>query len=454
MLINFEFSNYRSFKNEEQLSMEALNYSAYKNSLISYKNNRSILPCIAIFGKNAGGKSNVIRALWLSVQFIRNAQRTQTENAPIPVKPFMLDDTSYQKPTSFEYTFIHNEIKYVYGFSATQEKIVREYLEYYPKGQKKKVFERQEQSFSFVQNSEKRRRSLISEAVADNQLYLSVASTMNEPVCRMAMDWFRNYVFFSRDYPDIPKQLLSYAKNDEVIQSIKEYAMNADLGINDMDFEFKEATDLISESIDKIDIPKDKEKIESFINKYGKTPVKSLKKNSGTALDDFLKKIDKSKTILDQDQVKITSFHSGLDAHGQIKQYQLDLEDESDGTRKLMSIAPDLYSVLNKGGLFLVDEIDKETHPLLVKQIVAKFLNPKTNPYNAQIVFTTHDIELLNQEMLRKDEIYFVDKNRKSGVSTLYSAADFHTNTHENLASGYLMGKYGGVPVLNIDEVD
>ena len=127
MLIEFKFSNYRSFRDEGCLSMEATGLRTKRQSLIPYKPT-DLLPAVAIFGKNGGGKSNVIRAFWLGVQFIRNAQRTQHENAIVPVQPFLLDDDSPERPATFEYTYVRDGVKYIYGFSATRKNILQEYL--------------------------------------------------------------------------------------------------------------------------------------------------------------------------------------------------------------------------------------------------------------------------------------------------------------------------------------
>ena len=154
MLIEFKFSNYRSFRDEACLSMEATGLRAKKRSLISFKP-ADLLPAAAIFGKNGGGKSNVIRAFWLGAQFIRNAQRTQHENSPVPIKPFLLNDHSADEPASFEYTYVLDGVKYIYGFSATRKNILREYLYYAPKGQRAMVFSRENQYFMFRENSEK-----------------------------------------------------------------------------------------------------------------------------------------------------------------------------------------------------------------------------------------------------------------------------------------------------------
>ena len=111
-----------------------------------------------------------------------------------------------------------------------------------------------------------------------------------------------------------------------------------------------------------------------------------------------------------------------------------------------MSIAPAIESVLTNGGVLLVDGLERELHPLLVNVVISKFQSKKTNPLGAQIVFTTHDTELLNMELIRKDQLYFVDKNQKDGASELYSISEFGTRTTENIRKGYLLGQYGATP--------
>ncbi len=218
-----------------------------------------LLPGVAIYGKNGGGKSNVIRAFWLGVQFIRNAQRMQHEKASVPVVPF----------------------------AATREKIVKESLYHAPKGQKAQVFVREGQKFSFTE--EKARRKLISETVAENQLFFSVACTMNDSICVNAMKWFREDIFFSRDYTDISRQLLEYYDDSNMLKAISDYAKTADFGIEEMQFEVEN-------------------------------------KEIGDNL-------------------------------------------ESDGTRRLMSIAPAIESVLNKGGIMARKKIGSRDSLMFMKRL-------------------------------------------------------------------------------------
>lgn len=433
MLVEFRFKNYRSFRDEATLSLEATGLSTFKNSLIPLTSTIKLLPACAIYGKNSGGKSNVIRAFWLAVQFIRNAQRTQHERAAIPVNPFSLNDYSKDEPTEFDFVYSSNNIRYWYGFSATRDKIFTEYLYHAPKGQKSLIFKRTGQEFTFTE--EKTKRRLIGEMVADNQLFFSVACTMNDTPCTAAMRWFRDEVFFSRSYTDIPRQLLEYSEDKNMLKAISDYAKAADLGIQDMQF-----------------------KIENKELKEQELLPDNLPNGIKTALVQFMHALSETSNNgelqLKMGEVIAKASHQGENKNGTKELFLLDLDDESDGTRKLMALAPAIESALHKGGILLVDELERELHPKLVNYIIAKFQSKASNPNGAQIVFTTHNTELMNLELLRKDQLYFVDKKDSDGTSELYSISEFSTRTTENIRKGYLVGKYGATPDIEIAEVE
>lgn len=434
MLVRFQFENYRSFRDESILSMEAKGNAEYKSCLLPYKK-KGLLPAAALFGKNGGGKSNVIRAFWFGVQFIRNAQKTQHEKAEVPVRAFALNDYSKQEPTGFEYEYIQDGVKYIYGFSATKKEIKKEYLYAAPKGQKSEVFSREGQVFSFPVNGEKKMKEMIAEAVAPNQLFFSIACVMNYRPCILAMKWFREYVHFSKDYADIPQQLLEHAEDVNMLKSIVTYAKQADVGIEDMSFEIKN------------------EEISAYDSMPGNLPegmVMALKQFAAALKDSS----DSAELNLKIGEVKTSSMHRGINKAGEEELFPLELSDESDGTRRWMSLAPGIEQVLQQGGVLMVDEIDRELHPLLAEFIISQFQSPETNPGRAQIIFTTHDTELLNMEILRKDQVYFVDKNKKSGVSELFNLTELPVRTNDNIRKAYLVGKYGAVPDVDTVEVE
>lgn len=422
MLLEFIFENYRSFRDETILSLEAEGLSAHRNIIIE-ENNKKILPAIAIYGKNGGGKSNVIRAMWLSAQFIKNAQRTQSDKAPIPVHPFLLNDYSAKAPSKFEYTFFQDGIKYTYGFAGTTSEITEEYLYHYPKKQKSVVFERTHQDYYFPQNSAKGKKASISKLIPSNQLFLAIASAMNEPTCISVMTWFREKLLFSRDFSDFQTQVIDNYNNKDLLKSIVSYAKAADLGIEDMIFDVKNQ---------ELDIE----------NLSGQVPEELI-----SALSNFMETLRQgdstSEAKLRFGEMKATSYHKGLNQNGTSELYHLDLSDESDGTRKLMALAPAIEKSLTTGGVFVVDELEKELHPLLAKYIISKFQSPRSNINHAQLIFTTHSTEFLSKDLFRKDQWYFADKDSQSGISELYSV---NIGTNDNVRKSYLLGKYGAIP--------
>lgn len=430
MLINFRIKNYRSFQDEAILDLEAAGLKEYNDSLISYKKNM-YLPVIAIYGKNGGGKSNLIRAFWLAVQFIRNAQRTQHEKAEIPVRPFELDDYSREKPTEFEFVYVYNGIKYEYGFSAVKKYIVKEYLYFSPKGKRAVIFSREHQKFTFPEDKEKSKKELLKEAVGMNQLFFSIACVMNYQPCIEAMGWFRNDIYFSRDFVDIGSNIMEYQEDSQMLQSIVTTAKTADIGIVDMKFE-----------INNMDI-RDLDDISNNINDEDKQSIHKALLQLKTALESDPNMAEQKLLV---NEIRTTSYHKGIDRNGNQGLYTLGLSDESDGTRKLMAIAPAIEKAVQSGGIVVIDEIEKELHPLLVEYIINRFQDSEKNKSAAQLIFTTHSTEIMSRELLRRDQIYFVDKERNTGASELYSLADFSPRKDENIYKSYILGKYGAIP--------
>ena len=406
-------------------------HDAAKNLLPFGK--KEYLPAVAIYGKNGGGKSNLIRSMWLAVQFICNAQKTQTENEPVPVRPFMLNDYSVNEPSAFEFAYVQNRIKYVYGFSATRDHIVSEYLKAWPKGREKNIFLRHGQSFIFPKDNEKKRKELIKEAVGKNQLFFAISCTMNYKPCIEAMKWFREKIVFSRDFTDINRNLIDYREDETMLQAIVSAAKKADVGIEDIQFEIDQQTlDLQSQNI-----PGQMGGMIAALRAFSE----ALQQNGNEA-----------EVSLNMGKLKSTTYHTGLNCEGKASRYELTLSDESDGTRRLMTLAPAIERTLKEGGTLVVDELEREMHLMLIEYVLGRYQEKRNNPAHAQLIFTTHDTSLLNQEILRRDQIYFVDKKREDGASSLYSLADFNIRNDANIQKAYLLGKFGAVP--SIEEVD
>ena len=432
MLLYFKVKNYRSIRDEAILDMEAAGLQDSADSLLSFGKSE-YLPAAAIYGKNGGGKSNLIRSMWLAVQFICNAQKTQTEDAPVPVKPFMLNDYSANEPTAFEFSYVYNDVKYVYGFSATKDHIETEYLKSWPNNREKVIFTREKQSFTFPKDNEKRHKELIKEAVGKNQLFFAISCTMNYSPCIDAMRWFREQIIFSRDFTDINRNLIEYKEDETMLKAIVDAAKTADVGIHDMRFEIdKEIINLDSENVP--------DKIKGMMAAL-RAFNEALHKNGNEA-----------ENSLSMGRLRSTTYHMGVSRTGEATPFELTLSDESDGTRRLMTLAPAVERTLAEGGVLVVDELEREMHLMLVEYVLNRYQNKKNNPKNAQIIFTTHETSLLNQEILRRDQIYFADKSHEDGVTKLYSLADFNIRNDANIQKAYLLGKFGAIP--SIEEVE
>ena len=342
----------------------------------------------------------------------------------VPVDPFKLNDYSTETPTSFEFIYKYKGIKYIYGFSATKEKICEEYLYHYPKGFRAQVFKRTGQEFSFIQD--KAFKQLISKAVAENQLYFSVANTMNESVCAEAMKFFTESIVFSREFEDLPGQIRLNYHNNNVLKSMKQYAQRADVGITDMKFEMKNTEIDVDDTIPEDAPPELSRALKSFVSALS----------------------DNSQVKIQRNEIKARTYHTGISKNGEISQYELGLEDESDGTLRLMALAAAIDRTIDNGGIFVADELEKGLHPLLTEYIVNKFQNSEINKNNAQLIFTTHDTEIMRQHFLDADQFYFVDKDRQTGESELYSVDGLGKKNNADIRTGYLIGKFGGVPEL------
>lgn len=254
---------------------------------------------------------------------------------------------------------------------------------------------------------------------------------MNYEPCIRAMKWFRTKLFFSRDYSDLGKNLLDYSDDSEMLKSIVSIAKVADLGISDMKFEINNKIFTSLEELPE-DIPfESKQQIEKALAQF----KESL---SGDA--------DNVDGAIQYNELKATSFHVGVDSEQNKREYPLSLSDESDGTIRLMARATAMESAIKNGGVLIIDEIEDRLHPMLVEYIIKRFQYKNTT--NAQLIFTTHSIDIMNRELLRRDQYYLVDKNGETGVSELYSVSDFSVRNDEKVGKAYLLGKYGAVPYI------
>lgn len=409
MIIDFTVQNFLSFRDEQTLSFIADNKNlAHSNHLLETPiQGLKLLKVAVIYGPNASGKSNFLSALHrlkeLVVTSINNAPNDELE-----VMPFRLDKESSVSPTNFEINFLCNGIRYNYSISLDSKKIYFEHLSYYPKKYKKNIFTRDlSDSNEYVYSlgddlKPKRIYDDISLKTSEKVLFLSKAIQDNSKFLKPIYDWFDTLLLRQSSLEDAAKQIDT---DHEFKQNFLEFIRKQDIDIINVDVDSSSLADKIIKS-DKNMPPEMREKILNNFN---------------------------DKMVYD-----IQTFHK--DSDGDLVPFEFGLE--SHGTHKLFALSPLILEKIPK--TFYVDELSSALHPLLVRN----FLKTFHETTDSQMICVTHDTHLIDPEFLRKDQIYFVEKDQEQS-SSLYSLLDFNPrNDRENWELRYLSGRYGATPFL------
>jgi AAA15 family ATPase/GTPase len=420
MLIQFSVRNYKVFKDEVKFSFVASNYDKEtreeENVISPNAFDLRLLKSAVIFGANASGKSKFIDALKFMRTFTLNSSKDSQKGDTIDVETFALNTISENDSSLFEVIFIYKKEMFRYGFECSPERIFAEWLYHRMDRKEVEIFYRKGQKFEIHQKRFTKGNTLVKEdLVRDNALMLSVAAQFNDPTAGNVIEWFKGLRSLSgisdegyRPFTMRKTEDLSY--KDKIVKLLKA----ADLGIEDLKIEKMELTDLP--------------------NDLGKSMREIL-----------TRKIEENGPIID-----IVTLHKKYDSEGNsvdVVEFSLDHE-ESTGTQKFFSLTGPILHVLEHGLILAVDELDSKLHPNLVCKLVSLFNSTETNPKNAQLIFNTHDTNLLSSGLFRRDQIWFTEKNRL-GEATLYSLTDFKTpRKSENFEQNYIRGKYGAVPFL------
>lgn len=429
MLIDFSFKNFRSFRDEQVLSLVASKGKELSHNVIELDGFKEIklLPSVVLYGANASGKTTILDALNFCGKFIRTSATYGPEKR-ISAKPFMLDTISPSKPTEFEFTFIQENVRYQYGFAVNRKNVLKEWLISYPKGRARNLFQREYQEdtdksiykFSSFLKGEKEK---LVEVTGPNSLFLSIGATFNNQQLLKVYKWFSEKLYGTKARELDHRMFSNFMTDNEYLAKVRELIKFADFGIVDISV-VKQKLDFDKE------LPEDAP--ESLINFM-------------EALQNFVKDFS-DETEGDPTTLNVNMVHVGED-----NPVPLPLEDESAGTQQYFALSFPILNALQNGHVLFVDELDSSLHPLLVRSIVNLFHNPSTNPKGAQLIFNTHDTTLLNLSLFRRDQIWFVEKDH-SGSSHIYSLLEFSPRKDEALERGYLQGRYGAIPFLgNMD---
>jgi len=419
MLLKFRFSNFRSFRAEQELSLIANRLAGSGDGLFSPPGlGEQVLPVAAIYGANASGKTAVIKAFDFLASAVWFSHTQWQPGQRIPVEPFAGDDPAI--PCEFSVDFLLDGVRHQYGFSANSQAILREWLYAYPKGKRQLWFSRGENgpiSFGAKMPGENK---VIEGLVRKNSLFLSAAAQNNHAALSPVYAWFSESELFEigrnamggRSSFRAMLDAAQFCQEETDRSTIARLLTQADLGIADLALEETEMTRNMREY---------KEYEESH--------------HSKPLLDYSWPETWKEVRLLHRVGNRTIPFEA---------------EQESSGTLAYLALLGPVVNLLRNGGVLLVDELDASLHPLMAVQIIRLFNSPASNPRSAQLIFNTHDTNLLSSGDLRRDQIWFTEKD-SAGSSHLYPLTDFKPRRQENLENGYLQGRYGAIPFIHPD---
>ncbi len=418
MLIEFRVSNFKSIREEQVFSLVASSdkkncpENVLEKDLLGMKGLR-FLKGAALYGANASGKSTLVQALQFMGSYVADCVTDMKPDSPTDRNPFRLDNTSAKEPTTFEVTFVANDVRYQYGFSLNDVEVVEEYLIAYPKGSAQKWFHRGgDRNEDWPVSSYFKGHAGLQEKTRKNALYLSVAAVWNHPQLTSVYEWFAGQLrFLGLSYEHILSPALTLKRleqSEEYKHWVWKIMQSADLGLRGVIRE-----DLV-------------------------TPADQFKEDHPEMADQ-----------IPESAKEIKELHSLLFEHGvKDEKFYIEHAEESAGTRRFFAMVGPWLDILVNGYTVFVDEIDTSLHPILVREILKMLFSKKFNPNGAQVVFTTHNPTLLDQNLIRRDQVWFTEKDQE-GATHLYPLTDYSPRQGEALAKGYLAGRYGAIPFID-----
>ncbi len=420
MLLSFTVGNFRSFKENKTFSMKAASIQEHKDFVRESEGSR-LLPVAAIYGANSSGKSNLLSALRMMKDVLLSSVKTNPTEK-LKTDTFKLDEEHPQKPTLFDIVFSTNGITYRYGFEYTETSITGEWLYTVNNDRDKNLFIRNSEgigiSKDFPEGKDKE------EATAENRLFLSLVAQLNGKTSLAVMKWFEDL------------RVMSGARDSDFRKYSFDYLF-ADNPKAELAQTFISAMDLGFTSLRKADTEDEKN---DLLNSEGKpkTGFEAIF-NLGWSL--FPPKIQTGHKVLHKDGSFTEAFFPND-------------EMESEGTKKIINMSGPIADTLLNGGIIVIDELDAKLHPLLTKKIIGIFNSPKTNLYNAQLIFATHDTNLLSNKIFRRDQIWFAEKNREDESTDIYPLSEIKEQNGDKIRNDrvyekdYINGKYGAIPYL------
>lgn len=428
MLIEFSVSNFRSILTRQTLSMTASSDAAHRQRNVSPggDNDLRLLRSAVVYGPNAAGKSNLMRAVETLRRLVQGSATALQEGQPIPVTPFLFSKESSEQPSEFEVIFIADDgVRYHYCCGMSADRVYKEWLVAYPLNRPQRWFERkydiatEKQHWWFGPNfnAERAERKIWQEFTRDNALFLSTAIQLNNAQLRPAFNWITQKLIVLVPGVNLnPFLSLNLLREDSGQEQVMRFMRAADIGIDRMELLEEDLTPQPSESV-----PPGKTRIHFEIGPQpGDLPAPLAPK-----------------------RFRVRTWHKCSDSEDAVS---LDMGDESDGTQKLFEFMGGWLRALKDGATLFVDELDRSLHPHITRFLVSLFQS-RSNRNNAQLVFTTHDTTLLDKDLLRRDQIWFVEKIHDQS-SHVYSLLEYSPRKDEAFERGYLKGRYGAIPSI------
>ena len=413
MLLRFGVSNHLSIRDSQELSLVASSLKDAREGLIDCPAapNGSLLPATVIYGPNASGKSNLIDAIHTMRWMVLTSQTKGEPGGGVPRHPFKLDPASSQTPSCFDIDFVVDGVRHHYGFKASSRAFEAEWLYAFPKSQRRILFERDGDKFRFGRGL-KGQNNDIAGLTRPNSLYMSAAAQSSHEQLSRIFGFFRS-IFGVRGVA-VPSKMASERLTKQGMDSrVIDFLKKMNTGV--IDYRRKET------------------KFSEEFRAAGQEIFAAVKRIGGDIDMDFGDKL-----------VTIELAHHGRDG----EPVYLDLDRESAGTRRLLFVLDLAYKALDQGQPFCVDELDASLHTQASEAVLKLFCSPETNPKGAQLIATTHDTNLLQSPVLRRDQVWLTEKDTE-GATQLYPLTDIRTRKGDNIERGYLQGRYGAVP-LNI----
>ena len=415
MFLQFSVANFRSFKDRATLSMEASSDDWLEESHVLVRGHFRPLRSAAIYGANAGGKSNFLSAMATFREFVKNSSKNTQQGDRIPVAPFRLHTETEGAPTHFEIVFLLNGTRYRYGFETTTEAIHAEWLFSQKDSIRETCLFTREGGKLDVSESFKEGRAL-EKLTRPNALFLSVVAQFNGEIAGSILGWMNKF----RDISGINDQstlgfTVRLMGEAEYVPLILNLVKQADVGIEGL--HRKELSP---------------EKLASLVPKGIPDSIRNLILQSPGA-----------------GAFSVTTSHRKFDADNKSAgTVEFDFnQEESAGTQKFIALTGPFLHTLREGSILFVDELEARLHPLLTKALVGLFNSP-ANRNNAQLIYATHDEGLLDPKQVRRDQVWFVEKDG-FGASRLYCLDEFKGVRKEaKFSKEYLLGQFGGVPRL------